>query len=92
MHLGYPPVDAIYAQVNLYMENIENNEKVEKSTMQLSYLGERWLFAHGGRSLAHVLVNGKNRPYVLMGLANGGDEKIFIPSDEEIQEYFNDNG
>lgn len=39
---------------------------------------EWWLWSHGGRTIAHVCIEG-NTLYVLMGLAGGGFDKVKLP-------------
>ena len=58
--------------------------------MNITYKQKKWLDDRGGRTLNDVLVNPDGTIYTLMGNGAGGDMKVYIPSDEQLkQEYDN---
>lgn len=59
---------------------VENESDIETSfEIPLTPNQEIWLYQHGGRSKQHVLLEGDGTKYILMGLAGGGSEKVYLP-------------
>lgn len=44
-----------------------------------------WLRSRADRNITHVRRTGEGKLFIYMGLAGGGEEMFFIPSEDEIR-------
>jgi len=68
-----------------------NTVEVEKSAYAISYIQERWLMSHGGRTIDHLEEDHEGNLYIIMGTANREGENVMLPNDREAREYFTSN-
>lgn len=54
--------------------------------MNITHKQKKWLDDRGGRNISDVLVNPDGTIYTLMGNGAGGDMKVYVPNDKQIDE------
>ena len=68
-----------------------NVDLIANVNMNITYKQKQWLDEHGGRRLADVHSNPDGTIYVLMGNGAGGDMKVYVPSDKQIDKEKEDD-
>lgn len=55
---------------------------------QLTNLEKKWLYSRGGRNESHCHLDPDSKVFIYMGLARGGNEKVYIPEEDELKKMF----